>query len=125
MAIYNELSAPRLGLKDFFFFNHKEDSLFLPPSLCYSITPWTVACQAALSMGILQARILEWVAYSISRGSSQLRNQTGDSCIADRFFYQPNDQGSPSVASKIHKACIYNVSFSRPLQLMNSKDSQF
>ena len=25
-------------------------------------TPWTVACQAPLSMGILQARILEWVA---------------------------------------------------------------
>ena len=69
-----------------FFFNHKEDSLFLPPSLCYSITPWTVACQAALSTGILQARILEWVAYSISRGSSQLRNQTGDSCIAGIFF---------------------------------------
>ena len=25
-------------------------------------TPWTVACQASLSMGILQVRILEWVA---------------------------------------------------------------
>ena len=25
-------------------------------------TPWTVACQAPLSMGILQARILKWVA---------------------------------------------------------------
>ena len=25
-------------------------------------TPWTVACQAPLSMQILQARILEWVA---------------------------------------------------------------
>ena len=27
-----------------------------------SATPWTVAHQAPLSMGILQARILEWVA---------------------------------------------------------------
>ena len=27
-----------------------------------SVTPWTVACQAPLSMGILQARILDWVA---------------------------------------------------------------
>ena len=26
------------------------------------VTPWTVARQAPLSMGILQARILEWVA---------------------------------------------------------------
>jgi len=31
------------------------------------VTPWTVACQAPLSMGILQARILEWVAMPSSR----------------------------------------------------------
>ena len=31
-------------------------------------------------------RILEWVAYLFSRGSSQPRNQTGVSCIAGRFF---------------------------------------
>ena len=36
--------------------------------------------------GILQARILEWVAYSFSRGSSRPRNRTGISCIAGRFF---------------------------------------
>ena len=36
--------------------------------------------------GILQARILEWVAISFSRGSSQPRNQTWVSCIAGRFF---------------------------------------
>ena len=36
--------------------------------------------------GILQARILEWVAFSFSRGSSQLRDQTQVSCIAGRFF---------------------------------------
>ena len=33
-------------------------------------TPWTVAHQAPLSMGILQARILEWVAMPSSRRSS-------------------------------------------------------
>ena len=32
--------------------------------------------------GILQARILEWVAFPFSRGSSQPRNRTGVSCIA-------------------------------------------
>ena len=32
--------------------------------------------------GILQARILEWVAISFSRGSSRSRNQTRVSCIA-------------------------------------------
>jgi len=35
--------------------------------------------------GTLQARILEWVAISFSRGSSQPRNQTWVSCIAGRF----------------------------------------
>ena len=36
-------------------------------------TPWTVAPQALLSVGILQARILEWAAMPSSRGSSQPR----------------------------------------------------
>ena len=42
-------------------------------------TPWTVH-------GILQARILEWVAFPFSRGSSQPRNWTGVSGIAGGFF---------------------------------------
>ena len=36
--------------------------------------------------GILQARILEWVAISFSRESFPLKNQTRVSCIAGRFF---------------------------------------
>ena len=36
--------------------------------------------------GILQARILEWVAILFSRGSSQLRDRTQDSFIAGGFF---------------------------------------
>ena len=35
------------------------------------MSPWTVARQASLSMEILQARTLEWVAVPSSRGSSQ------------------------------------------------------
>ena len=35
---------------------------------------------------ILQARVLEWVAISFSRGSSQPRDQTQVSCIAGKFF---------------------------------------
>ena len=90
------------------------------------LTPWTIAHQALLSMGILQARILEWVAmpslqgifptqgsnpgllhfrqilyhlshqgspwtlewvaYPLSRGPSQPRDQTRLSCIAGGFF---------------------------------------
>ena len=36
--------------------------------------------------GILQARILEWVAISFSRGSSQPRDWTWVSYISGRFF---------------------------------------
>ena len=49
-------------------------------------TPWTVARQAPLSMGIFQARILEWVAMPSSRGSSQPWDLTQVSGIAGRFF---------------------------------------
>ena len=48
-------------------------------------SPLTVrACRAPLSMGIFQARILEWVAVSSSRGSSQSRDRIP--ALADRFF---------------------------------------
>ena len=40
----------------------------------------------SLSMGILQARILEWVAIPFSRGSSQPRDWTQVPHIAGRFF---------------------------------------
>ena len=36
--------------------------------------------------GILQARILEWIAIPFCRGSSQPRDRTRVSCIAGRFF---------------------------------------
>ena len=36
--------------------------------------------------GILQARILEWVAITFSRGSSQPRDRTQVSLTAGRFF---------------------------------------
>ena len=36
--------------------------------------------------GIFQARVLQWIAISFSRGSSQPRNQSRVSCIAGRCF---------------------------------------
>ena len=49
------------------------------------MTLWTVACQAPLSMRFSMASILEWVAISFSRGSSQTKDQ---SCISstDRWI---------------------------------------
>ena len=49
-------------------------------------TPQTVASQAPLSMEILQARTLEWIAMPFSRGSSQHRDRIQVFCIADGFF---------------------------------------
>ena len=39
------------------------------------VAPWTVALQAPLSIGIPQARVLEWVAISFSGGSFSLMDQ--------------------------------------------------
>ena len=51
-----------------------------------SCNPRNVACQAPLSMGILQVRIQEWLAMPSSRGSSQPRERTQVSRIAGGFF---------------------------------------
>ena len=44
--------------------------------------PWTVACQSLSVHQIFQTRILEWVAISFSRGSSQTRDQTQAPCVS-------------------------------------------
>ena len=46
--------------------------------------------------GILQARILEWVAFPFSRGSPQPRDQTQIFCIAGRFFTSWATQEAPT-----------------------------
>ena len=50
------------------------------------LCPWTIAQQAPLSTGILQERILEWVAMPSSRGSSKPMDQIQVSSIAGSFF---------------------------------------
>ena len=75
--------------KSLVIYSYLTSSLCCAQSLSYVqlfVIPWTVACQAPLSMGILQAGILEWVAMPSSRGSSQPRYQTQVSCIAGGFF---------------------------------------
>ena len=53
------------------------------PTLC---GPMDCSPPGSSVHGILQARILEWVAISFSRGSSQPRDQTWVSPIAGKFF---------------------------------------
>ena len=59
---------------------------------CRFVTPWTITFQAPLSMRILQARILEWVALPSSSGFSWPRDRTRFSCIGRQIH-----QGSPLI----------------------------
>ena len=58
-----------------------------------SETPWT-PCQAPLLMGILQARIPEWVAVPSFRGSSQPRDWIQVSHICRQILYCLSHEGS-------------------------------
>ena len=51
-----------------------------------SCDPMDCSLSGSSVRGIFQARMLEWIAISFSRGSSQLRNRTRVSCTAGRFF---------------------------------------
>ena len=68
--------------------------------------PMDCSSPVSSAMGILQARILEWVVMPSSRGSSQARDGTHVSCIAGRFFTvwatreaqeKPLNDSSPSI----------------------------
>ena len=53
------------------------------PTLC---DPMDYSLPGSSLHGIFQARVLEWAAIFFSRGSSQLRDWTRVSCVADRCF---------------------------------------
>ena len=86
------------------------DSKDIKPVSCFSwvqlfATPWTVTHQAPLSIGILQARILEWVAISSSRKSSRPRDQTLLSPVASALQADslPLSQGRNWTTTTKHK----------------------
>ena len=75
-------------------------------------------CDPYTVHGILQARILEWIAFPFSRGSSQPRNRTQVSHIAGGFFTScnstqfwhclPRDRvGSWRLRDQSHKTASY------------------
>ena len=61
------------------------------PTLC---DPMDYSLPGSSVHGIFQAIVLEWVAISFSRGSSQPRDRTWVSCIVGRRFYHLSHQGS-------------------------------
>ena len=76
----------------FFFFEFPSPCLHFPSFLVWCEVKVVQSCLTLCNPtdytvhGILQARILEWVAFPFSRGSSQLRDWTQVSHIAGRFF---------------------------------------
>ena len=67
------------------------------PVMSIFSTPWTVAHQAPLPMGILQTRILEWVAMPSYRRSSQPRDWIQLSPHCRRILYHLSHWGSPRI----------------------------
>ena len=58
----------------------------LVPQSCVICDPMDCSPPGSSVLGVLQARILEWVAMSLSRGPSRPRDRTHISCISGRFF---------------------------------------
>ena len=63
-------------------------------------TPGTCNLPGSSVHGILQARILKWVAMPSSKRSSQLRDRTQVSCIAGRFLLPFELPGKPLLQNK-------------------------
>ena len=67
--------------------NHESESESEVAQLCPTLcNPMDGSLPGSEVHGIFQARILEWATISFSRGSSQPRDWTKVSCIADRRF---------------------------------------
>ena len=78
------------------------------------MTLWTRACQAPLSMGILQERILEWVAIPSCRGSSWTRDKT---CISQ---VSCTGRGVPYYLAPPGKPCHPSLIYSFLKQLIST-----
>ena len=74
--------------------------------------------------GILQARILEWVAFPFSTGVSQPRDWTQVSRIAGRFFTSWATREAHCSKSFSLKSCICRYGFPFCLKGMQSSSSQ-
>ena len=66
--------------------------------------------------GILQARILEWIAISFSRGSSQPRDWTWVSCISGKLFTTWAREPSQNYLPKLPPKATSQNYLSKPLR---------
>ena len=68
-----------------------------------SLQPHKCSLSGFSAHGILQARILEWIAIPFSRGSSRLRDRTVVSCITGRFFTIWTTENSHIISCRTYK----------------------
>ena len=73
--------------------------------------------------GILQARILEWVAFPFSRGSSQPRYRTQVSCTAGGFFSPAEPQGKPKNTGVSSLSLLQQIFLAQILYQLNYQRS--
>ena len=103
-SIYNLRSFLRAKIKSFTL-----SVCVLVTQLCLTLCdPMDCSLPSPSVHGILQARILEWVAMLFSLGSSRPRDQTCVSCMAGRFFTLLSHQGSPFTFSSM-LLCAHQV----------------
>ena len=82
-AKYKEICSYELNSGKFIWFTYLNEVAQSCLTLC---NPMDCSPPGSSVHGILQARILEWVAISFSRESSEPRDRTQVSCIAGRRF---------------------------------------
>ena len=86
-------------------FMHSSLLVFDPQKVRLFATPWTRSLTGSSLHGILQTRILEWVAISFSRGSSQPRDQTRSPAFqADALTSEP--PGKPPEMTRRPKSVL-------------------
>ena len=83
------------------------------PALCH---PMGCSPPGSSVHGILQARILEWIAIPFSRGSSQSRDWTRVFCIAGRFF-TTEPLGKPLSQLQVHIYFLFFGFLGKPFWL--------
>ena len=98
-------------------FRSLKEKVLVAQSCMILCTPMNCSLPGSSVHGILQARILEWVAISSFRGSSWPRNQTWVSRITG--IYHLNHQGS-SFRSLLFRISAFQTSSSRAQHFLRS-----
>ena len=94
---------------------HKDAMWCLLTLLCLTLwDPIDCSPPGSSVQGISQERILEWVATSFSRGSSQARDQTHISCIGRRILCHWATREALNMPWKVNVSCSVTSNSLRP-----------